>query len=433
VDAFMRDKYTNQELYEWMVGQISSIYFQSYQMAYDIAKRAERCFRQELGIFDSNFIQFGYWDSLKKGLLAGEKLHYDLRRMDVAYLDKNKREYELTKHISLAQLDSIALLELRQNGECMVDIPEAAFDIDYPGHYFRRIKTVSLSIPCITGPYVTVACTLTLTSNHLRKDSTLLAGKYVRDLTSDDPRFRDEIGASQSIATSNAQGDDGMFELNFRDERYLPFEGAGAISSWHIKLNKDLPQFDYTTISDLIIHLNYTAREGGELLGSKAVDEFNKKLNELALAENRRGLFRVFDLKREYSDKWYRFLHPANPVDEQVLVLDDLPDRLPYFTSRFTIKKVRQIELVTQMKDGDTYEAMLSPLGITDADLLTLSPDGVYSGLHRDIKDLTGSEIDLGVWTLKLRKVEVPAADFKSLPTDAIQELFLIVNYTIAP
>src|SRR5207248_900786 len=42
VEAFMRDKYTNQELYDWMVGQISSIYFQSYQMAYDIAKRVER-------------------------------------------------------------------------------------------------------------------------------------------------------------------------------------------------------------------------------------------------------------------------------------------------------------------------------------------------------------------------------------------------------
>jgi hypothetical protein len=34
----------------------------------------------------------------------------------------------------------------------------------------------------------------------------------------------------QSIATSHAQNDSGMFELNFRDERYLPFEGAGAIS-----------------------------------------------------------------------------------------------------------------------------------------------------------------------------------------------------------
>ena len=48
-DAFMRSKYTNEELYQWQVGQISGVYFQSYKLAYDLAKRAERCFRFELG------------------------------------------------------------------------------------------------------------------------------------------------------------------------------------------------------------------------------------------------------------------------------------------------------------------------------------------------------------------------------------------------
>jgi len=28
----------------------------------------------------------------------------------------------------------------------------------------------------------------------------------------------------------------GMPKLNFRDERYLPFEGAGAISTWQLEL-----------------------------------------------------------------------------------------------------------------------------------------------------------------------------------------------------
>ena len=97
-------KFTNRELYDWMVGQISGIYFQSYQLAYDVAKRAECAYRYELGLNDSSFIQFGYWDSLKKGLLAGERLTYDLKRMEVAYLDQNKREYEIAKHVSL-QLD----------------------------------------------------------------------------------------------------------------------------------------------------------------------------------------------------------------------------------------------------------------------------------------------------------------------------------------
>ena len=34
------------------------------------------------GLADSSYINFGYWDSLKKGLLAGEKLQYDLRRLE---------------------------------------------------------------------------------------------------------------------------------------------------------------------------------------------------------------------------------------------------------------------------------------------------------------------------------------------------------------
>src|SRR6185503_1797048 len=93
VNEFLRNKFTNRELYDWMVSQIAAIYFQSYQVAYDVAKRAERAYRYELGLRDSNFIQFGYWDSLKKGLLCGERLHHDLQRMDVAYLDRNRREY----------------------------------------------------------------------------------------------------------------------------------------------------------------------------------------------------------------------------------------------------------------------------------------------------------------------------------------------------
>lgn len=83
----MQEEYTNQQLYDWMLGQISGFYFQSYQIAYDLAKRAEQCMRYNLGLTESNFIQFDYWDSLKKGLLAGEKLQKDLRRMEMAYID----------------------------------------------------------------------------------------------------------------------------------------------------------------------------------------------------------------------------------------------------------------------------------------------------------------------------------------------------------
>ncbi|MEU5296204.1 neuraminidase-like domain-containing protein [Streptomyces umbrinus] len=427
-DEFQRSKFTNKELYDWMVGQLSAVYFQSYQLVFDLAKRAERCFRHELGLSDSNYVRYGYWDSLRKGLLAGERLGHDLRRLDAAYLELHKREYELTKHISLADLDPVALLQLKTNGECFIDIPEAIFDLDHPGQYFRRLKAVSLSVPCVVGPYGTVGCTLTLTANSLRKDASLLGGKYPRD-PAGDIRFRDGVTAVQSIATSSAVNDAGVFDLRFDDQRYLPFEGAGAISSWHLRLNSEIAQFDTDSISDVVIHLQYTAREGGGLLRTEALKDIDKTLSSVALADGRNGLYRVLDLKREFPDEFYRFLHPANPTDDQAIELGDLTDRLPSFTRAFATKKVRRAEVAARMKDTATYEVQLAPLGSGSGDLLTLAPDPTYRGMHRATKDLTGQEAPMIGWTVKIRKAGAP--DFHSLPADAVDELFLILNYTV--
>ncbi|MEU6354956.1 hypothetical protein ABZ896_37540, partial [Streptomyces sp. NPDC047072] len=431
-DEFLRTKFTNRELHDWTVTQLSALHFQSYRLAHDMARRAERCFRYELGLAASDYIRFGSWDSLRKGLLSGERLAHDLRRLETAYQEQNRREYELTKHVSLAQLDPVALLRLRQNGECFVDIPESAFDLDYPGHYFRRLKTVGLTVPCVTGPATTVACTLTLTGNRLRKDATLLAGKYARDTAGEDPRFRDEIGAVQLIATSTAQEDQGLFELSFRDERYLPFEGAGAVSSWHLRLGKDLPQFDFASISDVVLHLRYTAREGGAVLRTQAATELRRGLGETALAESRRGLYRVLDLRREFPDAWYRFLRPSGTGDDQRLDLGDLTARLPFFTRGFTSHKARGVEIVVHPADpARRYEAQLSPLGTEPEDLLPIGPDPMFEGLHRGTRDLTGTEADLDdTWTLRLRRAG--ATDFRSLAVDEVTEAFLIISYTVA-
>lgn len=61
---------------------------------------------------------------------------------------------------------------------------------------------------------------------------------------------------SSPIAISNGQNDSGLFELNFRYARYLPFEDAGAISERDLKL-PEFRQFDYNTISDVVLHARY--------------------------------------------------------------------------------------------------------------------------------------------------------------------------------
>lgn len=360
VDAFMREKFTNQELYNWMVSQVSGLYFQGYQMAYELAKRAERALQHELALLDAHFITFGHWDNLKRGLLAGEKLHHDLKRMEVAYLERNRREYELTKHVSLAQLDPLALLQLKQTGECEFVIPEMLFDLDHPGQYMRRIKAVSLTIPCVVGPYTSVGAKLTLTRSRFRTSADSAAG-YAYGGPDDDRFVHDPIGI-QSIATSTGQRDAGLFELHFGDDRYLPFEGAGAVSEWHLELPGEHRQFDYHTISDVILHVQYTAREGGAPLRNAAVAQITQLIEDGRAA----GSVRLFSVRHEFPGEWHRFKTQTPPEGQRYeLALTLRPEHYPFW-ARGRLNGVSRIDLLARSSRSGVTVADRATGGNTD-------------------------------------------------------------------
>ncbi|MFL5739895.1 MAG: neuraminidase-like domain-containing protein [Flavisolibacter sp.] len=329
MDDFMRSKFTNKQLYDWLLGKISSVYFSAYQLAFDFAKKAERCYQHELGNNDT-FIGYGYWDSLKKGLQTADQLLHDLKRMETSYYDKNKREYEIPKPVSLSLLDPFALVKLRETGSCDFEIPESLFDMEFAGQYLRRLKSVSISIPCIAGPYTTLGAKLSMISNKYRKNNNpdnAAATGYTEDLANDE-RFVYNVGAIQSIAIPAGQNESGLFELNFRDDRYLPFEGCGAVSTWRLELPNPavLQPFDYHTIADVILHLKYTAREGGSELKTVAEGVLKDNLDQIKQQlMGEKGLHIALQLRRDMPNEWNLL------KKNKIVQLAILKSRLPYF------------------------------------------------------------------------------------------------------
>jgi hypothetical protein len=128
------------------------------------------------------------------------------------------------------------------------------------------------------------------------------------EVCADDPRIVREYAARESIATSSGQNDSGMFELNFRDERYLPFEYQGAVSRWRIELPPENNYFDLDTVSDVVLHLDYTAREGGEVLRAAAGDDARGRLPGDGL--------RLFDVRHDFPDAWPLAWRPGTEVRE---------------------------------------------------------------------------------------------------------------------
>ena len=327
-------KYTNEELYDHLAGELSTLYFQAYQLAVDLAKRAESAYHYEMNN-STAFIGAAYWDSQRKGLLAGEKLQYDIKRMQIAYHDGMTRHDELTKSVSLAMWFPHQLAMLRATGRCEISLSEALFDLDVPGQFMRRLKSVALTIPCVIGPYASVNCRLTLTESEIRRSSRT---------ESSSPFERIDNTPVTSMITSHAREDTGLFETNLRDERYLPFEGAGAISEWELQLphagEDGLRQFDYDTISDVILHLRYTAKDGGELAAREAKERLRNELKTSTTFPPAGGggesvdiqaFPRHFSLRHEFPNAWHSWLSAPDETDSP-LAIDLKPEHLPFFS-----------------------------------------------------------------------------------------------------
>ncbi|HYK20771.1 MAG TPA: hypothetical protein VEV42_08560, partial [Pyrinomonadaceae bacterium] len=377
------------------------------------AKKAEKVFRFERAVTSSNFIQPGYWDAGYDGLLAGEQLYVGLKQLEAAYHENRGYDYEITRHVSLRQINPVALLQLKQSGKCEFSLPEMLFDIDYPGHYKRRIKSVSLTIPCVVGPYVGLNASLRLLDNKFRNSS--IATNYPEKTDEADDRFQSYVIPISAIAASSGQNDSGMFELNFKDERYLPFEGAGAISRWRFELPTTLRQFNYDTIADVVVHLRYTSVEGGAELRTEAQKSVGSYISSVEQMSREEGLFAIFDLKHDFSTQWHQLFNQ----NQRTASWEITNAHFPYL---FNGRNLEVIEGKIYLKPkGDAAMAPLPSdftLNGQSVNSWTINPD---NGLTEGNIDLTGSPIR--TWTIDRGTNLVMAAP--------IDDLLILIKYRI--
>lgn len=331
LDDYMRSKYTNEALYAWMDASARQILYQTYQLAMDAARSAEKALSFELSPnATANQVRLAssYWDGNRQGAFAAQNMYMDLKRIENTFLTSQTHDFEITKHVSLRSIDPWALLRLQENGKTEFTLPEVLFDFDFPGHYCRRIRSVQLTIPCIVGPYTSVSCTLRLQEHAYRLRQNLSGAEYYPlGSISSDTRYRTDKIALSSVALSNAQKDAGVFELNFSgNNQYGPFEGAGAVSRWSLELPTVVRQFDYRTISDVVLHVNFTSLDGGagwQNAASEAVDVFRTSTE----TRMHTALFDLGDL----------LMHSASTSPAPQAVLQDVSHQLPFWTRGKTV------------------------------------------------------------------------------------------------
>ena len=66
-----------------MKREVKALHARAFQLAFEVGRKAERAMQHELGDPGLSYVQFNYLDGIE-GLLAGEKLLLDLKRMEMA-------------------------------------------------------------------------------------------------------------------------------------------------------------------------------------------------------------------------------------------------------------------------------------------------------------------------------------------------------------
>ncbi|WP_053145972.1 neuraminidase-like domain-containing protein [Pseudomonas sp. P97.38] len=262
-------------LYRWMQSKMATLYFQTYDAVTALCLSVQSCWQYEIGDYESHFILPGAWVDSHHGFTAGETLTLGLLRMESAFVHRYERRLTIRKMLSLRDYfapepwaDKLQMLQ--STGKLDFNLDSRFYDSDYPGHYLRQIRRVSITLPALLAPYEMVSMTLTQISSKLLTKPDPGGARHLYDPQhpdADTTHVRYNLRAQPQITVSDALDDDGTgSRFAFDEDRYASFERTGAISSWQLAIPRTQPGQQeqlLASLTDIIIEVEYTALDGG--------------------------------------------------------------------------------------------------------------------------------------------------------------------------
>lgn len=423
---FLANKFTNYDLFDWMSGILERVYAYFLQQATAMAKLAERQLAFERQDIAPAFIRGDYWEAPtdgglsngadgnipdRRGLTGSARLLQDIFQLDQYAFETNQRKLQLTRTISLAQLAPAEFQRFRDTGVMLFATPMELFDRDFPGHYLRLVKRVRTSVIALIPPTQGIRATL----------STAGASRVVIG----NPGFQVVVvnHGPQSVALSSPVNATGLFELDQQPEMLLPFEGIGADTLWELRLPRAANPFDYRTLADVLITIDYTALDS-----STYRQQVIQQLRDSISGD------RPFSFRQQFADQWYDLHNPdqtATPMTVRFqTVREDFPPNIEGL-------KIQQLVLYVAYAAEQSFEfediqLFFKEQGSTNpAGGAASSNDGIIStrrhnGTNWATAIITPGKSPIGEWELILPDKPEGRELFKN---EQIEDILFVITY----
>jgi hypothetical protein len=359
VDFLTTQKFTGAALYEWMSGILQRVYSYFLQQASAVARMAQNQLAFERQVDNLNVIQPDYWQAPsnggvaggtnqpddKRGLTGSARLLQDVTRLDEYAFQTDQRKLQLTKMISLAQLDPFAFQQFCQTGVLRFSTPMDLFDRDFPGHYLRLVKRVRVALIALIPPIQGIRATLTNPG-------------VSRAVVEDDRLGFRTVSVTrqpQAVALTSPANSSGQFVdlADTQSSMLLPFENLGVDTVWEFTMPQASNPIDYSTIADVLLTIDYTALDSTDYRA-----QIIRQLDSMLSAD------RAYSFQQQFSDSWYELNNP-DPSATHISVafettLGDFPPNVQNLT-------LEQVLLYFVPADGAAFQVQPT---------LTLTPPG---------------------------------------------------------
>ncbi len=421
---FLANKFTNVELYDWMSNVLEGIYAYFLQEATALAQVAAGQLAFERQETPPPFIQSDYWEAPadffgggdegqtpdRRGLTGSARLLQDIHQLDQFAFDTDRRKLQLTKTISLAEIAPVEFQRFRETGVLLFATPMELFDRDFPGHYLRLIKRVRTSVIALIPPIHGLHATLSTTGT----SRVVVGGDFFQELIVNH--------GPQSVALTSPREATGLFELDAKPEMLLPFEGLGVDTSWELRMPKASNRFDYTTIADVLLTIEYTA-----------LDSFDYRQQLIPQLDNRVSADRPFSFRHQMADQWY---HLHNPGQSKTPMTVTFRTRREDFPPHIENIKIQHVVLYFGHAPGSTLEMPITHLHFYADEAQSTAPaggeaatiDGIASTRRGNTPAWSGlqGKKPFGRWELALPDTPEVRAHFEN---EEIEEILFVITY----
>lgn len=355
--TFLSNDILGADFYDWMSNRLEEIYRYYLQRATTVTRLAVEQLAFERQEDVPVRIQADYWNAASAELLAGDVKSGAPDRRGItgsaqlmADIDKLKDHADETKRwkhfeweeISLAQLDPVAFQQFKQTGVMRFRTAAERFDRKLPGSYLRLIERVRPPLVIAVIP-AGASISATLSNVGVSRVITGSPGFEICVQRRDPAQMAWTIGRGATATDLPAEAD-----------MLRPFEALGVETAWEFCIPKSNKFFNFDSIADVIITLDYSA-----LLSEDYKEKIYEGLKKQAYHDQR-----FFSFRQTFADGWYDLHNPDQSATPMTVRFRIRPEDLVGFSAPI----IQAVEFLAVPAAGKHFEVDVDHLSLLDGE-----------------------------------------------------------------